>query len=57
MNEIEKAHLQQRLSQLHEQRLKEQLEDDLGMETGYVTDSPINSEKGWYSCFFSAKYL
>ncbi|XP_066927688.1 uncharacterized protein [Clytia hemisphaerica] len=47
MNELDKAHLQKRLSQLHEQRLKElSLEDDLGMETGYVTDSSINSRKG-----------
>jgi len=49
MNELDKAHLQQRLLQLHEQRLKEQmlsLEVDMGMETGYVTDSPLNSRKG-----------
>ena len=53
MNQVDKAHLHQRLSELHEQRLKELslLDDndviDLGTETGYVTDSSVNSKKGW----------
>lgn len=49
MNEVDKLKLQKRLSQLHDlQRQTEKLgmDDDQGMETGYVTDSSINSRKG-----------
>ena len=49
MNELDKAHLHNRLTELYEQRLKEfpnTDDEDLGMETGYVTDSSLNSRKG-----------